>query len=221
MKVWSIVSQKGGSGKTTLALHLAIAAAAKGRKTLVIDLDPQVSAERWADFRDAPEPTIVAGEAEKTPDMLRAAAEHGVSLVIIDTPPKVDRTALIAAKAADVVLIPSRGTILDLPAIGDTVNLLKLADLDRKAVIILNAMPAKAAQVEDVKDAAEQYGLDVISARLGDRPMYSRSLEEGQGVTEAEPKGKAAGEIRDVYERLCERDGTSLAAPRKAKRARV
>jgi chromosome partitioning protein len=120
-----------------------------------------------------------------------------------------------------VVLIPSRGTILDLPAIGDTVNLLKLADLDRKAVIILNAMPAKAAQVEDVKDAAEQYGLDVISARLGDRPMYSRSLEEGQGVTEAEPKGKAAGEIRDVYERLCERDGTSLAAPRKAKRARV
>jgi chromosome partitioning protein len=219
MKIWSIVSQKGGSGKTTLALHLAIAATAKGRKTLVIDLDPQTSAERWAEIRDQDEPAIVAGEAEKLTEMLSAANAHGADLVIVDTPPKVDRTALIAAKAADVVLIPSRGTILDLPAIGDTINLLKLASLEGKAAIVLNAMSAKGAPLENVKEAAEQYGLEIIPALLADRPSYSRSLETGQGVTEKEPKGKAASEIWDVYQRLCQRDGTAPPL-RKAKRAR-
>jgi chromosome partitioning protein len=218
MKVWSIVSQKGGSGKTTLALHLAIAAAERGRKTIVIDLDPQESAERWAEIRDQDEPAIVAGLPDKLDAMLQAAAGQGADLAIVDTPAKVDRTALIAAKAADIVLIPSRGTILDLPAIGDTVNLLKLADRDRKAVIVLNAMPAKAAQAAEIQEAAEHYGLDVIPARMTERAAYSGSLKEGQGVTEADAKGKAAREILDVYERLCERDGT--APPRKSKRAR-
>lgn len=218
MKIWSIVSQKGGSGKTTLALHLAIAATAKGRKTIVIDLDPQTSAERWAEVRDQDEPTIVAGLPEKLEAMLRAAAEQGADLAIVDTPAKVDKTALIAAKPADIILIPSRGTILDLPAIGDTVNLLKLADREHKAVIILNAMPAKAARAAEIQDAAEQYGLDVISVRMVERAVYSGSLKEGQGVTEVDAGSKAAREIWDIYERLCERDGT--AAPRKPKRAR-
>lgn len=208
MRVWSIVSQKGGSGKTTLALHLAIAATSKGRKTLVIDLDPQVSAERWSELRDEAEPAIVAGEPERLGDMLRVAAENGADLVIIDTPPKSDRTTLIAAKAADLVLIPSRGTILDLQAIGDTVNLLKLASLDGRAAIVLNAMPTTAAQVKEVKEAAAEYGLDIIPARLAERVSFSRSLMEGQGVTETEPKSRAAGEIWDVYKRLCERDAT-------------
>jgi chromosome partitioning protein len=218
MKVWSIVSQKGGSGKTTLALHLAVAAAARGRKTIVIDLDPQTSAERWAETRQEDEPTIVAGLPEKLEAMLRAAAEQGADLAIVDTPAKVDKTALIAAKAADIVLIPSRGTILDLPAIGDTVNLLKLGDREHKALIVLNAMPANAAQAAEIEDAASQYGLDVIPVRIVDRAAYSGSLKEGQGVTELDSKNKAAREIWDLYERLCERDGT--APPRKSRRAR-
>ena len=99
MRIWSVISQKGGSGKTTLVLHLAIAAAAKKRTTLVIDLDPQASAERWSVLREADEPTIVAGAPEKLNDMLRAARENGADLVLVDTPPRIDRTALIAAKA--------------------------------------------------------------------------------------------------------------------------
>jgi chromosome partitioning protein len=206
MRIWSVISQKGGSGKTTLVLHLAIAATAKKRTTLVIDLDPQASAERWSVLREAEEPRIVAGLPEKLTDMLQAARENGADLVLIDTPPRADRTALIAAKAADLILIPTRGTILDLPAIGDTVNLLKLASLEHKAAIVLNAMPAKASQVEDVEAAAEQYGLAIFPARLADRASYSRSLGEGLGVTEEEPKGKAASEIWGVYKRLCEWD---------------
>src|SRR5262245_61974902 len=129
MRVWSVISQKGGSGKTTLVLHLAIAAAARKRTTLVIDLDPQASAERWSVLREAAEPMIVAGLPERLTGMLDAARDNGADLVLIDTPPQTDRIALAAAKAADIVLIPTRGTVLDLPAIGDTVNLLKLASL--------------------------------------------------------------------------------------------
>jgi chromosome partitioning protein len=218
MRVWSVISQKGGSGKTTLVLHLAIAAAARKRTTLVIDLDPQASAERWSAIREADEPTIVAGAPERLGDMLLAARANGADLVLVDTPPRIDRTALIAAKAADVVLIPTRGTILDLPAIGDTVNLLKLASLEHKAAIVLNAMPQKGAQVEEVRAAAEHYGLPIFPVRLVDRASYSRSLGEGLGVTEAEPKGKAASEIWDVYRRLCEWDAERIV---KAERMRT
>jgi chromosome partitioning protein len=215
MRVWSFVSQKGGSGKTTLALHLAIAAASKGRTTLVLDLDPQNSAERWSHVRDENSPDIVAGHPDKTEEMLRKAEEHGADLVMIDTPPKVDRTALIAAKVADMVLIPARGTILDLQAIGDTINLLKLASLEGKAAIVLNAMPNSAAQVAEIEDAAEAYGIDIIDARLAERPAFSRSLKDGLGATES--RGAAATEIWALYKRLCERDAALL---RRSKRAR-
>src|SRR6266545_2971083 len=104
MKVWSIVSQKGGSGKTTLALHLAIAAA-KGRKVLVIDLDPQQSAERWHAIRQRTtgskdDPSIAAGPYQKLPDMLRTARKLGAELVLIDTPPKLDKAIIPSLKEA-------------------------------------------------------------------------------------------------------------------------
>src|SRR5262250_3263752 len=91
MKVWSIVSQKGGSGNTTLALHLAIAAA-KHQKVLVIDLDPQQSAERWHAIRQRAtgskdDPSVAAGPYQKLPDMLKTAHRLGAELVLIDTPP--------------------------------------------------------------------------------------------------------------------------------------
>ncbi len=92
MKVWSIVNPKGGAGKTTLALHLAIAAA-EDLKVLVIDLDSQESAERWHAIRQRitgskDEPSIAAGPYTKLPDMLRTAKRLGADLVLIDTPPQ-------------------------------------------------------------------------------------------------------------------------------------
>src|SRR3974377_1286498 len=103
MKVWSIVSQKGGSGKTTLALHLAIAAA-KDTNVLVIDLAPKHSAERWHAIRQRAtgckdDPSIAAGPYQKLPDMLRTARKLGAELVLIDTPPKLDK-ALAPSLAA-------------------------------------------------------------------------------------------------------------------------
>ena len=104
MRVWSLVSQKGGSGKTTLAIHLAIAAQLKGEVVSIIDLDPQRSAEQWADMREArtgsDEPTVVHGTAPSLDAMLRSARDSGTDLVVIDTPPAVDRSMIFAAAAS-------------------------------------------------------------------------------------------------------------------------
>ena len=107
MKIWSIVSQKGGAGKTTLGLHLAIAAAAD-LKVLLIDFDPQGSAQRWHDLRQRAtgskdDPSIAAGPPPKLPDMLKAARRLGADLVLIDTPPKRDRAIATAIAAASLV----------------------------------------------------------------------------------------------------------------------
>src|SRR5262245_59549988 len=102
MKVWSIVSQKGGSGKTTLALQRAIAAA-RNPKLLLIDPEPQQSAERCHAIRQRTtgtkdDPSIAAGPYQKLPDMLRTAHKLGAELVLIDTPPKLDKAIIPSLK---------------------------------------------------------------------------------------------------------------------------
>jgi chromosome partitioning protein len=214
MKVWSIVSQKGGAGKTTLALHLAIAAA-RSRKVLVIDLDPQESAERWHQIRQRAtgskdDPSIAAGHYQKLNDMLRTARKLGAELVLIDTPPKLDKAIIPALRAASLVLVPLKSNVLDLQALEDTSDLLNLAKARGKAVVILNAVPAGAGKETAIRDslrAASRLKLEVAPERLGDLPAFGQGLKSGRGVTETEKNGTAAKEITALWEALSARDG--------------
>jgi chromosome partitioning protein len=214
MKVWSIVSQKGGSGKTTLALHLAIAAA-KHQKVLVIDLDPQQSAERWHAIRQRAtgtkdDPSIAAGPYQKLPDMLKTARKLGAELVLIDTPPKLDKAIIPSLTAASLVLVPLKSSILDLQALEDCADIINLAKARSKAVVILNAVPAGRATDAAVKASvrsASRLKLEVVPERLSELPAFSQGLKSGRGVTEAERNGTAAKEISALYEALWARDG--------------
>ena len=217
MRVWSVDSQKGGSGKTTLVLHLGVHAASEGLNVLIIDLDPQDSAERWSRVRElvSDEPAIVRGPPQKLPEMLRTARRHGADLVLVDTPPQNGAAALAAAKVADVILVPCRGSILDLQAIGDTKGQLSLAGLTRRASIVLNALPTQRgseAIIREVVTSAVAHGLHVMPARLSERTAFSQSLKKGKGVTEDEPNGQAAKEIRGLYQAICERQEELWAA---------
>jgi chromosome partitioning protein len=213
MKVWSIVSQKGGAGKTTLALHLAIAAA-KDLKVLVIDLDPQESAERWHAIRQRvtgskDDPSIAAGPHQKLPDMLRTARKFGADLVLIDTPPKLDKAIIPAARVATMVLVPLKGTVLDLQALEDSFDLINLAKARSKTVVILNAVPVgaqKDAAVRDSMRAAGRLKLAVAAERLSELPAYSQGLKTGRGVTETEKHGTAGKEISALFAALWARD---------------
>jgi chromosome partitioning protein len=213
MKVWSIVSQKGGSGKTTLALHLAIAAA-KNRKVLVIDLDPQQSAERWHAIRQRAtgtkdDPSIAAGPYQKLTDMLKTARKLGAELVLIDTPPKLDKAIIPSLAAASLVLVPLKSSILDLQALEDCADVINLAKARSKAVVILNAVPTGRNTDAAVKASlryASRLKLEVVDKWLSELPAFSQGLKSGRGVTETEKNGTAAKEITALYEALWARD---------------
>ena len=110
----TLVAQKGGTGKTTLAINLAVAAEAVGHRAVLIDLDPQASAAGWGDHRTLARPVVAPVPATRLDDALGTARAHGADLAIIDTAPHSESSALEAARAADLALIPLRPGILDL-----------------------------------------------------------------------------------------------------------
>jgi chromosome partitioning protein len=213
MKVWSIISQKGGSGKTTLALHLAIAAA-KNLKVLVIDLDPQQSAERWHAIRQRAtggkdDPSIAAGPYQKLPEMLKTARRLGAELVLIDTPPKLDKAITQSLTAASMVLVPLKSSILDLQALEDCAEVVNFAKARDKTFVILNAVTTGRNKETAIKESiryASRLKLEVVPERLSDLPAFSQGLKSGRGVTETEKNGTAAKEITALYEALWARD---------------
>jgi chromosome partitioning protein len=201
MKTIAVESQKGGSGKTTTTLNLAVAAGRAGKTVVVIDLDPQASAAGWKDSRAAEAPVVVSVPPARLPQALEAAREGGADIAIIDTAPHAESAALAAAKAADLILIPTRPGILDLRAIGTTADLAKIAG--KPAFVVLNAIPPGAHRlIEDARAAAAVHGLEVAPVVIEQRAALSHSLTAGQTAQEYEPKGKAAEEIGRLFEWL-------------------
>ena len=176
----ALVSQKGGSGKTTLALHLAVASAQAGRHAAIIDLDPQASAAHWADRREAALPTVLAAPASRLRPELDRALAAGVDLLYLDTAPHSDSAALKVARAADLVLIPCRTAILDLEAITDTVQF--LATTGTPALVVLNAVSPHGHDADQAADALHSLTLDVCPVRVGHRVAFARALLTGQAA---------------------------------------
>jgi chromosome partitioning protein len=201
MRTVAILSQKGGTGKTTLALHLAVAAETAGHRTVVIDLDPQASAAAWKDSRPGDTPVVVPVPAARLPQALHAAQEGGADLVVIDTAPHASEVALAAAEAAHLVLIPCRAGILDIRAIGRTARVVKLAG--KAAYVVLNAVPPHASHVlADARAAVALHELAVAPMALRQRAAYAHALTAGQTAQEYEPHGKAAEDIATLYQWL-------------------
>lgn len=198
----AVISQKGGAGKTTLALHLAVASEQAGKSVAIVDLDPQASASRWKDRRQASAPVVVSSHSSRLLEVLQAAREHGADLAIIDTAPHSETSALNAARAADLILIPCRPSILDIQAISTTVDIARLAN--KTAFAILNHIPPRGTMAEEARAAIALYNLPIAPAQLVQRNAFVHSLTEGLTAQEYEPEGKAAQEIRGLFAWLCE-----------------
>jgi chromosome partitioning protein len=197
LHILAIISQKGGAGKTTLAVNLAVAAEMADVPTVIIDLDPQASAKTWHDLRGKDAPVVVSAQASRMQEVIEIARSNGAELIIIDTAPHSESAALGAARAADLVLIPCRPAILDLKAIGTSGDLAALAK--KEAVVVLNAVPHQGRLAEEAGEAVRGYGLSIAPVRLTQRAAYVHSLTAGQAAPEFEPDGKAAQEIIELY----------------------
>lgn len=199
MKKIAILGQKGGSGKTTIATALAVRAVQDGHSVALFDLDPQGSATLWAERREAQNPAVVSCQIFMLGKMLAKAEEGGADFAIIDTPGKIEQAAVEAAKAADLVLIPVRATAFDLDALKELRALLAIAG-DPPAYVVINATPVQGRRHEDARAVIEQaHHLKVAPVHLCQRNAFSDAIIAGQTVNEYEPKGKAAGEVNELY----------------------
>ena len=194
MKTLAVLSRKGGAGKTTIAVHLAVAAEAHGIATAIFDLDPQASAALWSDHRGDPIPAVVPAQAPRLPALLAQAKGNAADLVILDTAPNADTIASEAANHADVILIPCRPSGFDLDAIGATVRLAQAAR--KPAYVIINAAPVQGVETAEATAALTAAGLEVCPVVLHSRKAYANRIHEGRTAQETDPTGKAAGEIR-------------------------
>lgn len=208
MQTLAMIAQKGGTGKTTLALSLAVAAEAAGQSVIVIDLDPQASACRWGDRRTAEAPAVMDAQPARLAAALAKAAQSGFDLAIVDTPARVEQAAAEAAKAADLVLIPCKPSILDLETLRTTAELVQ-GRSKRPPLVVLNAIPAQGTRHEQAAQAITGMGLEVCPIYVGQRVAFEYAMQAGQSVTEYEPDGRAASDIRQLYNTICQIVGMS------------
>jgi chromosome partitioning protein len=198
MKVVSLVCQKGGTAKTTTALNLAVEALAYGLEVVVIDLDPQVSACDWKDIRGDAAPVVAAVPVPHLDRTLKAAADNGADLIIIDTAGRTNEAANAAARVADLILVPLQPSLIDLKTLGATLDIIRLAG-SRPTRAVLARVRAAGSRHEDTVEWLAGQGVEVCPAMLGERVIYQDAYARGLSVTEAEPGGKAAEEIKAVY----------------------
>ena len=208
MKTLALLARKGGAGKTTLAVHLAVIAAQSGLRVLLVDTDPQRSTAAWWRSRQADTPELVECEANQLPDVLAAARADGVELAVIDTRPSLEADTATVARMADFVLIPTRPTILDLRAIAATVEVVRA--VNRPGAIVLNAVLAgrgdeESPQAAEAREALAAYALEVAPVAVANRVALGHALVDGLAVTEFDPAGKASAELQALFRFVLER----------------
>lgn len=202
MRTICLLAQKGGTGKTTLCLHLAVLASELGLDTAIIDIDPQASASAWKRRRQHHIPEVFRHDAGDLSSILTGLEQHGKKLILLDTAPHSSHDAATATGLADLVLIVSRPAILDLEAIGESVKIVKKQG--NQSAIVLNACPpphrgGETAIVREARAALGVYGLPVSPVSVSQRAAFSHALIDGRAVTEFETTGKAASEINNLY----------------------
>lgn len=197
MHTITFLSQKGGSGKTTLAVHVAVAAAEAGEQVVLVDTDIQKSATTWGENRNEATPVVATVPAGDIPRVTAAAEVEGMTIMLIDTAPHAAPDASRAVIASDLVIIPCRPTAFDLAAVGNAVDIVKAGK--GKAVFVLSACPPRAPEVAEARQLLAGYGFAIAPVEITERRAFARAVAIGRAVTEFESSGKAAEEIRTLW----------------------
>jgi chromosome partitioning protein len=197
MQVIVLASQKGGGAKTTLAAHLAVAAEAVGDGPVVlIDTDPQGSLSAWWNVREADSPALAPTTIAELPAKLKALADAGYAVAVVDTPPAITDAIGAVVASADLVLIPTRPSPHDLRAVGSTVTLAQVAGKPF-VFAVTQAKPNTRLTVQAIA-ALSAHG-QVAPAIVHDRVDYAGSMIDGRTVQETDARGRSAKEVADLW----------------------
>lgn len=200
MKSIAFLSQKGGSGKTTLAVHTAVTAQESGENVVVIDTDPQQSAMTWAAARTTDIPPVAAINANEIQKVFEAAQNEEMTLAIVDTAPHAAPEASVIAAKVDLIAIPVRPSAFDIAAVGNAVEIAKAAKT--RTVFVLSACPFRSPEIAETRELLKTYQLPIAPMDITERRAFSRAVASGRAVTEFESDGKAAAEIRALWQWL-------------------
>ena len=204
------LNQKGGVGKTTLALHFAAALTEENRRVLLIDADPQGSALDWDGARETASPFTVLGKPKASLHRDMPSLVDQYDDIVIDGPPRVDEITRSVLLSCDVVVIPVQPSPYDVWAAQDTVQLVHEASVYKenlKAVFVINRKIVNTAIGRDAKEALAQYDLLALSTTVSQRVAFAESANQGLTVLEMAPSSPAAREIRALAQEIVRETG--------------
>ena len=210
MKIIAVCSQKGGSGKTTIAGHLAVQAGLSGQgPAVLIDTDPQGSLAEWWRVRKDDAPALAKVRLEELEDNLDELRSYGTTACIIDTPPALTGSIEQVMGIADLIVIPARPSPHDLRAVGATVAMCKRAG--KPFLFVLNGAAQRANITVQAVAALSEHGR-VSPVILYQRTEYAASMIDGRTVIEAAPSGKSAQEVAELWKFVYAQVGLRAAA---------
>jgi chromosome partitioning protein len=198
MYIIAVVAEKGGVGKTTIALDLAVTATRKGRTAAVIDVDPQATASKWTDRRTSEQPWVVPTHAVRLAAAIEQAKGQGVDFVVIDTPPHSATDAAEAARRADVVLAPIEPHLFALETVSKLAELLKVAG-NPPAFFVVNKAPTQGTEGANALDYIKRQGFSVCPVILHLRAAHRHAGNVGKVAAEYDVDSKAAKETLQLY----------------------
>lgn len=194
MKTIAFFNSKGGAGKSTLAVHLGVAAAYE-RPTALLDADPQGTLRAWAAARTLDAPTVIAVSAANLAEQLAMLASRGVALCVIDCPPHITAESAKLVELCDFVVVPAQPTMPDIAGCAYAVEIIKASG--KPFCFVVNRAPARAPEVAQAIDALANWG-EVCPFIIGDRRSFSRALASGQAVNEFDGDTPASKEAADA-----------------------
>jgi len=208
MKVLAITSQKGGSGKTTLAGHIAVEAERAGAGPVaLIDTDPQGSLAEWWNARVAPTPAFVHTYVARLADDIQEMRNLGHKLLVIDTPPAITSTISHVIQVANLVVIPTRPSPHDLRAAGSTVELIE--SLGKPLVFVINGAAVRARITAQAAIALSQHG-PLAPSIIHQRTDFAASMIDGRTVMELPGRSRSCDEIVQLWRYLSDRLDASV-----------
>jgi chromosome partitioning protein len=196
MRVITFVTQKGGSGKSTLAFCCGVRAEETGKRVLLLDMDPQATTELWYQDREAERPRLARINPADLDQALKGALRERFDYVLIDTPGRDEPATAAAIRASHFCLIPCRPTPGDMKATPATVGTIKR--LGKPAAFVLTQTPPRGSRIIEADKGLGMLGM-VAPVRIVQRSAYQDAQGMGLGVTEYEPDGKAATEIKELW----------------------